>query len=141
MNAHKYLLDTNIFLRAIVKDDRQKAEICEGLLKRLAGKKEMFFTSSLVLAEIAWTLLRAYKYKKDDIAKVIRSVLSIPSLRIEDAYTPVVAADLYLSNNVKFADCLLASHPEILNGEAAVISYDRDFDVLGAKRIEPSAII
>lgn len=141
MNVRKYLIDTNIFLRAIVKDDLRKGEVCESLLKLLAYKQQDFFASSLVLAEVVWTLLRVYKYQKGDVAEVVRSILTIGNLKIEDRYTPVIAVDLFTANNVKFADCLLASHPEIVSGAVTVISYDRDFDVLGVKRIEPGQLI
>ena len=103
----------------------------------MADQKKDFFTSSLVLAEIAWTLFRVYHYQKDDAAEILSSVASLSSLKFSDKYSPVTAVGLYKKYNVKFADCLIASHPAIASGRMPIVSYDRDFDRLGIKRFEP----
>ena len=141
MNGLKYFIDTNIFLRATLRDIPAQGEECERFLKKLAAQNEEFFSSSLVLAEIAWTLSRFYKYQKTDVANILTSVLTIAGLKFEDECSPRAATELYARHNVKFADYLIASHPWLISGEMQIISYDRDFDVLGVKRVEPGDLI
>lgn len=137
MNGFEYFIDSNIFLRPIVKDDRQKVKECEKLFGKLKAGKIKAFTSNLILAEIIWTGGRFYKIEKRDLITAIKGILGFKNLRVVEASNPNLAIEIYEKFSVKFIDALIASNPAIFNKEVAVVSYDKDFDKIGVKRIEP----
>lgn len=137
MNGFEYFIDSNIFLRPIVKDDQQKVKECEELFGKLKAGKIKAFTSNLILAEIIWTGGRFYKIEKGDLITAIKGILGFKNLRVVEASNPNLAIEIYEKFSVKFIDALIASNPAIFNKEVAVVSYDKDFDKIGIKRIEP----
>jgi predicted nucleic acid-binding protein len=52
MKEFNYFLDSNIFLRPIIKDNFQKVKECEILFEEIKRGKLKAFTSNLVLSEI-----------------------------------------------------------------------------------------
>lgn len=141
MKGSKYFLDTNIFLRPIVRDIPHQAAECLKVLEKVSSGDLIVTTASLVLAELNCILLKFYNYSKSDVAEILKSLTAGKNLKIKDLYNPSQAAKLYGEFNVKFIDCLIASHPQIANRQITVISYDKDFDKLGVKRIEPSELV
>lgn len=141
MKDSSYFVDTNVFLRLIVKDDAAKFAHCQALIKLITQKQIAAVTSSLVLAEVVWTSQRFYKLAKSEAIKIFEGIISIKNLKFEDQVNLAAALQFYRTHSVKFADCLIASHPQILSREMTIISYDRDFDALGIKRIEPGNVI
>ena len=137
--SHKtYFIDTNIFLRALINDDKRKFN---DVVEFLEGVKENRFkahTSSLVLAEIVWTLLSFYKLKKEDVTKSVESIINLNGLTFVESQDSVQAMSLYKKHNVKYIDCLICSS---LQKEQVVVSYDTDFDKLGAIRLEPKNLL
>lgn len=140
MSVSNYFLDTNIFLRIVVKDDQRKVAECEKLIQAVSEGKIKAFTSSLVLAEFVWTCQRLYKLNKSEVIQMLRGILSIKNLKIEDWPNPLIAVETYNKYPVKFIDAMIASYPLILNGSVKVISYDKDFDKLGVVRTEPDEV-
>lgn len=141
MKEASYFIDTNIFLRVIVKDNPRKVQDCERFFEQLALGKIQAVTSNLVLAELVWTGLSFYKLTKFQVINIIAGIIGIKGLTINDDGDIFTALDFYKNNSVKFVDALIASHQSLRNGKAAIVSYDTDFDKLGLKRIEPSALI
>jgi predicted nucleic-acid-binding protein len=88
-----------------------------------------------------WTLSSYYSRKKSEVIEVVEAVTDILGGRIEDDHRIEVASEIYKEYSVKFIDALIASSPSILSGETIVVSYDKDFDKIGIKRLEPSDFI
>ncbi len=67
-------LDTNILLRAAVRDDATQTPIAEriiaGLTEAIPGHVNL-----AVLSEFAWSLERRYDYERDEILAVIEQML------------------------------------------------------------------
>lgn len=141
MKGNKYFIDTNIFLRLIVKDDEQKRVECEKLITKIIQKKIVGVTSSIVIAEIVWTCLKLYRLNKEDVLEILESIGSIKNLKFRENIRFANALQFFKEYNVKFIDCLLASIPDIAEGRMAMISYDRDFDKIGIKRFEPGDLV
>ena len=136
----RYFLDTNIFLRFLVIEDKRAHGACKELLRRIRSKKIKAITSSLVLAEIVWVLQSFYKFPKERVIEALRVFYGI-GLVLNDRVNIGAALDLYESKNVKFVDALIASHPLLQKKGISIISYDTDFDSLGVTRVTPEAVI
>ena len=132
-----YFIDTNIFLRALVKENEKTFKECYQFLKLVEERRLRALTSSLVLAEIEWVLGSFYKFEKTKVVQALGSVLSLKGLQIIDAINPRLALEIFREKNVKFIDALIASDPRIFKKEVIVVSYDRDFDKIGVLRKKP----
>jgi len=141
MKEYNYFIDTNVFLRTLLRDEETKFKDCFNFLSGIKKKKLRAFTSNLVLAEINWTLLRFYKFPKSKVIKGLYSILNLKHLKFFDKFNPSLAMQIYKSYPVKFIDALIASDPRIQNKNIIVVSYDKDFGKLKVIRKEPRDII
>lgn len=136
-----YFIDTNIFLRVLTKDNPQQFKHCVRFLKLVKQGKIKAFTSTVVMAEIAWTLLSFYEFPKNKVVKALRATLNLKNLKIVDRFQPRQAVNLYQQHQAKFIDSLIASLPQVADGKMTVVSFDHDFDDLKIKREEPQAVL
>lgn len=141
MKEYNYFVDTNIFLRTLLKDEKRTFEDCRQFLKEIKNRNIKAFTSNLVLAEINWTLLKFYKFTKEDAIKGLDSITHLSHLKFIDDFDSISAIKFYKDYPIKFIDALISSIPGIGSGKVKIVSYDRDFDKLGDWRIEPEEII
>jgi predicted nucleic-acid-binding protein len=133
----KFLIDTNIFLRLIAKDNKRFYNDCVRLIEQIRNGLLRAFTANLIIAEIEWTLRSFYKLSKEDTNKAIQGILNVKNFEIRTEPDVYLAIDIFEKNNVKFIDALIASIPEINNKKSAIISFDTDFDKLDILRFEP----
>lgn len=141
MKEYKFFLDTNIFLRPIVKDNLPAVKDCEVIFELLKGNKFKAFTSTLILAELVWTGISFYKISKAQMIDILKALLKLKGLKFIDKFNLLDAVSFYEANNIKFIDALISSIPWILGGKMKIISYDKDFDKFGDWRIEPKEIV
>jgi len=141
MKEYKFFLDSNIFLRPIVKDDEVKQNECRDLFNRVNENKLITVTSSFVLAEIVWVCQKFYGLDKETVVGALKRILNYKGIKVLDGSNTALAVDIYERYNIKFIDALIASHPKIQSKEMIVVSYDKDFDKLGIIRKEPGEII
>lgn len=137
----EYFLDTNIFIRVLELENQKIFDECSGLLKLVKDSKIKAVTSGEVLSEIVWVLGSSYNESKSKIIKSLKGIVGLNGLKIVDEFDLEYAIRKYEEKNVKFIDSLIASNPKIQSKKMAIISYDKDFDKLGVKRLEPSDII
>jgi len=105
-------VDTNVLVRLCVRDNPDQVEAA---LKLLSGAPAASVrVSVIVLAELAWTLLRRYRLDKTALIATLESLLSRVELDIEGRSAVMVALQWYRKGNADFADYLIAA----LNREA-----------------------
>ncbi len=63
-------VDTNVFIRYLTDDDREKADRVEALLSRAAKGEIRLVTTELVIAEVVWVLESSYGLKNADITPI-----------------------------------------------------------------------
>ncbi len=137
----RYFIDTNIFLRALIQEDKASFEACCQVLQMIKSNQIKAITASIVLAEIVWTLSSYYQFPKKKVAQATKGVINLHGLKIIDNYNPTVSLELFGRKNVKYIDTLIASIQQIHSKKWIVVSYDRDFDKLGVFRKEPEEIV
>ena len=136
----KYFIDTNIFLRVLIKENKKAFSNCSEFLEKVKTNKIKGVTASLVLVEIAWTLSSYYKFSRKKTAQAVKSVINLRNLKIIDDYDHPLALELFENNKVKFIDACIVSIKEIQLKKWPIVSYDKDFDKLGVKRLEPGQL-
>lgn len=135
-----YFIDSNIFLRVLVKEEETSFRDCLKLLEKVQNKKIIALTSDLVLAEINWVLESYYKFSKEKVVAALEGIVNLKGLKIKNSTNISQALELYKENKVKFIDALIASD-KIFVSSGIIISYDKDFDRLKIKRKEPRQIV
>lgn len=136
-----YFVDTNIFIRVLIGDNKRQYTECLMFLKALKENKISAVTNTVVLSEIAWTLTSYYKIPKIQVIKSLRGLLQVRGLKIIDNYDHMLALDIYEKYVMKYIDALIMSNEAFFKKELVIVSYDRDFDKLKLVRKEPKEIL
>lgn len=130
-------LDTNIFLRFFVDDEGKQHRGCIRLFELMEAGKVRGIICSVIVLEIYFTLKSFYRFSNKKCEKLLRRILTANNLKIIDSFDYDKALELFTNTGIKFADCLIASLKFFEKG-GTIVSYDKDFDRLGVKRIEPT---
>lgn len=136
-----YFIDTNIFLRSIVKEDESAYEDCKNLILDLEENKLQAKTSHLVLSEVVWVLKSFYDFTKEEIVVATQNIPSLEGLSFSENFNRDIAIQIFKKNNIKFIDAMIVSHSKILDKEMKIISYDQDFNQLDVERVEPRSLL
>lgn len=130
-------LDTNVLLRYFTRDDEEKARRALALLTRVERGEEHIETSVLVVFETVYALQRLYRVSKPRIRELLTPILRSRGVRLPAKAICVDALDLYVRNNISFADAYSAVYMKA-RGITEIYSWDSDFDRLeGVARVEP----
>lgn len=114
----KITVDTNILVRAVVRDDERQARAAAKLLK----DAELIAVSLPCLCEFVWVLRRVYNFGNQDISAAIEALLDTGNVAVN---RPAADAGLAILNEGgDFADGLIAYEGNWLGGETFV-SFDK----------------
>ena len=110
--------DTNILVRAVVRDDVKQARVATKLLK----EAELIAVSLPCLCEFVWVLRRVYNFGLEDISAALDALLDASNVAVN---RPAVDAGLAILNaGGDFADGLIAYEGNWLGAETFV-SFDK----------------
>ena len=100
-------VDTNVLLRLCVRDDPDQVKATHKLLS--GAPPASVRVSVVVLAELAWTLLRRYRLDRAALTATIESLLLRVELDIEGRSAVMTALQWYREGKADFADYLIAA--------------------------------
>ncbi len=109
MGVETFFVDTNLFLRYLTDDVPAQAEAVESLLRRAAKGKVSLVTTSMVIAEIVWTLESHYELAKKEIQTMVLGILNTDGLNVIDSDLLLQAVIPYADKNVDFIDAFNAA--------------------------------
>jgi predicted nucleic-acid-binding protein len=122
----KITVDTNVLIRAVVRDDEKQAVAADKILK----SAEIIAVTLPCLCEFVWVLRRLYEFDREDIAAAIRALADTANVTLN---RPAVEAGLaILTAGGDFADGLIAYEGSWLGAETFV-SFDKKAIALLAK--------
>lgn len=133
----QYFVDTNIFLRTLIKEDEVQFNKCRIFLQQIKENKIEAYTNTLVLAEVVWTLTSYYQFSKSSVIQALRSIINLRGLKIVDNYDYLTALGLFEKYSVKYIDTLIASNSQVHSKQATIVTYDQDFKKLPVLYKEP----
>ena len=116
-------VDTNVLLRAIVRDNAEMSEAAQALLRGLSVE-EPGFVCREVLLETVWVLERVYRFTRAQIVDVLTGLFATGSLVAEDSDGLAKAAFLYGQGNADFADLLILAAAERV-GAMPLYTFDQ----------------
>ncbi|MGA7953770.1 MAG: PIN domain-containing protein [Gloeobacterales cyanobacterium] len=109
MTLERAFIDTNLFLRYLTNDISEQADQVEVLLRQAAVGEISLVTTTLVIAEIVWTLASFYKVSPEQIRERILAILNTPGLEVAESNLLIEAATNYAAKNVDFIDAYNAA--------------------------------
>ena len=115
-------VDTNVLLRLFVRDHPEQVGAAMKLFSR-AGPASVRI-STLVLAELVWTLERPYRIGKPELIAAIQKLLSRSELQIEARGAVMTAIRWYQVGRAGFADYLIAAL-NVEAGASPIFTFDR----------------
>jgi predicted nucleic-acid-binding protein len=110
--------DTNVLVRAVVRDDEKQSRIAAKLLK----DAELIAVTLTCLCEFVWVLRRVYSFGHKDIAAALEALLDSSNVVVNRSAADAGLA--ILNNGGDFADGLIAYEGSWLGGETFV-SFDK----------------
>jgi len=114
----KVAVDTNVLVRAVVRDDAAQARVAAKVLT----DAKLVAVALPCLCEFVWVLRKVYGLETGDIAAAIRALLAAANVQVN---RPAVEAGLsILEANGDFADGVIAYEGNWLGGETFV-SFDK----------------
>jgi predicted nucleic-acid-binding protein len=114
----KITVDTNVLVRAVVRDDERQARTAAKLLK----DAELIAVSLPCLCEFVWVLRRVYNFGQQDISAAVEALLDAGNVAVNR--TAADAGLAILNEGGDFADGLIAYEGNWLGGETFV-SFDK----------------
>ena len=123
----KITVDTNVLIRAVVRDHEKQAIAADRILK----SAEIIAVTLPCLCEFVWVLRRLYEFDREDIAAAIRALADTENVTLN---RPAVQAGLAILNaGGDFADGLIAYEGNWLGAETFV-SFDKKAVTLLARQ-------
>ncbi len=126
--ADKYIVDTNIFLRYILKDSENQYQKVEEWLRKAKKEKINLIVFPQVIFEINYVLFKVYEFDKNDIVAILREIILTPYLEIINREILLSAINKYEKTNVDLIDLYL--YFQAKNKSAGILTFDKDFDKL-----------
>ena len=112
---HKVLVDTNVILRCLLRDNEEQAKQADEVIKAGAC------TLPEVLAEVDHVLRTFYSVERKDIAEQLFKALKL--IEVERPAVMFRAVEIFAETKLDFVDCILAAYHDVENHE--VFTFDK----------------
>jgi predicted nucleic-acid-binding protein len=123
-------LDTNVLVRYFAQDDAAQSAKASALIEALTPENAGYI-SQIVLVELVWVMQSLYQADRSMISKILQTILSVASLRVDNSQVVQKALRLYAETSTDFADCLIAKL-----AQSASCNQIFTFDVKAAKQCD-----
>lgn len=119
-----YFIDTNYFLRLLLRDNETQFKQVYSLFQKAIAEKVNITTSVVVFFEIYWVLTSFYQKNKGLCTDYLDKILQMNFLEMENKELLSTALNLYTSSSLDLEDCYnLAYH--LKNNLDKFASFDK----------------
>ncbi len=129
------LIDS-IVLLDFLSGEEEKVETVEAFIEEARKKGEKFFVPEEVIVELVYFLEYGYRWDREDVAEVLKSLLEDEVFNVELKPFIREALKLYEERKGTFMDCLKAVKAKKL-GIKELVSFSRRHRKLGLKLLNP----
>lgn len=130
------LIDTNVILRFLLADKKEKYKGVYTLFSNLEDGSEKMECKPLIFFQAIFVLKSLYEIDKTEIAPMMLRLLDYRGFHIKEKMVIKRTVELWREHNLEIIDGYLMACLEE-KGEKALISYDEEFDKFDINRIEP----
>jgi predicted nucleic-acid-binding protein len=117
-------IDTNVLVRYFAQDHATQSTRATRLLEHECSPAAPGFIGLVVLLELVWVSESCYGASRVEIADMVRRILSIRQLLVQDAEIAWKALRVFESSKADFADCLI-ERMAAAAGCTAVMTFDK----------------
>ena len=117
-------IDTNVIVRYIAQDHAAQSARATRLIERECSAASPGFVALVVLVETVWVSESLYRATREEVAQILRRLLSIRQLVVESAEVAWKALRTFETARADFADCLI-HHIALSQGCERVVTFDR----------------
>jgi predicted nucleic-acid-binding protein len=121
-NTVKKLVDTNVILRYLLRDDEGLFQKAYATLERARTGEERIIILESVLTECIYILLKVYKIDRSAIAEKLRGLLYYKGVVNPDKKDLIDSIDLFGQTKLSFVDCRLSARAR--NNALPLITFD-----------------
>lgn len=116
-------IDTNYWVRYLVRDNLKQAEIAKLLLERGNRGEVKLMTSWLVFFEVKWVLGSVYEFNKKEIVEALELILQLKHVKILKRNLLTETIKVWETTNLSFEDCYLMIEAKD-NGAEDLATFD-----------------
>ncbi len=121
-----YFIDTNYFLRFLLKDHSEQQNRVAELFEELLEEKAKAFTSLIVIFEVYWVLSSFYKQVRESISTLLRNILILDFIDLAEKEILLQAIDLYEKTNLDLEDCYNLFYAKQEGEKVQFASFDKE---------------
>lgn len=131
-----YIVDTNVVLRLLLKDDEVQSAVVR---KLFACEQYEFIVPTTVLCEIVWVMKKRYKLSNLFIAEIIHNFVLLSNVTVD--YEQFIRGLKFLQKGGDFADGVIAHQVQDYHN-ASLLTFDKKAQKIATQLnlncIEPS---
>jgi len=120
----KILLDTNIIIRLLMRDNEEHYKIAHTFFTNLEAGEKNAILLDIIMGEIIYVLKSYYKQDKKYIVDRLKVLLQYENLEVSNRAIIIESLEIYEKRNIDFADALLCAKKNLEGYE--VMSFDKD---------------
>ncbi|HIP14449.1 MAG TPA: PIN domain-containing protein [Sulfurimonas autotrophica] len=121
---NKILLDTNVIIRLLMRDNEEHYKIAQSFFVALEAEEKHAILLDIIIGEIVYVLKSFYKQDKKYIADRLKLLLQYENLEVSNRAIIIEALEVYEKRNIDFADAILCAKKNLEGYE--VMSFDKD---------------
>jgi predicted nucleic-acid-binding protein len=129
----KKLIDANVLLRYLLKDDETLFKKAYELLERVKDGKEFIIIPESVLAECVYVLLRIYKVDRQIVTEKLKLLFLYKGVVNPDKEDLIDSINLFGKTNLSIVDCILCA--KSVNNKMPTFTFDDELKSICRKRL------
>ena len=129
----KKLIDANVLLRYLLKDDETLFKKAYELLERVKDGKEFIIIPESVLAECVYVLLRIYKVDRQIVTEKLKLLFLYKGVVNPDKEDLIDSINLFGKTNRSIVDCILCA--KSANNKMPIFTFDDELKSICRKRL------
>jgi predicted nucleic acid-binding protein len=136
VSTPRYLLDSNVLVRFLARDNSDQYQRASRLLAAAEAGECVLELTPWIVAEVVFVLTEVYGVPRGDVVASLLMIINGHGIQTQQADMVLDGLRRYAAKSVDFADALLAAQSAALGLRPA--SFDRDLDKFAdIKRYEP----
>jgi len=129
----KKLIDANVLLRYLLKDDETLFKKAYELLERVKDGKEFIIIPESVLAECVYVLLRIYRVDRQIVTEKLKLLFLYKGVVNPDKEDLIDSITLFGKTNLSIVDCILCA--KSVNNKMPIFTFDDELKSICRKRL------
>lgn len=118
----KKLIDANVILRYLLKDDEVLFKKASSLLEKVKGGEESVVIPECALAECVYVLLKIYKVERRIVSEKLQGLFSYKGVVNPDKKVMIDSIALFGQTQLSIVDCILCAR--VMDSSFELFTFD-----------------